>query len=360
MIINGILSQVYSAKADKSLVIKIHGQNKSDSSLIDIVIINKSNSNYYLPILSADYTSRIINTNDSNLISFFSLETICKKSNNEIYRWNKDFEFHEGCWNPNQDNAFDTQILDMEDIYLLRANDSITSKIAINLSVQLPNCQTLKLADYDYTKTIKISLKYNKKDELQENDYLNPKVVNSLHASGYKLYCNEFVSNEFLFHVSQKDIIRYRKENEELSSIKLSSINRLPGYGIPHNSLQYKYFNRIIPGLTQLNCKNTYPCNDVNELVSLRFCFDAFIYPELKDVIFNRIVEIARLNFKNKVFLKLIEGEQSEALAEQQNKKNDTKHRLIYISIRNSQYDDNITKCIELYNAETERLIKKL
>lgn len=343
------------------VLLKIIGQCKSDSSQIDVIITNKSANNYYLPIVSADFANRVLNTNDSNLISFFNFETICKKPGNKVYTWTKKFNFQKDCWHPDYDNTFDTKTLNVEDFYFLKAKDSMHIKVGINLSISLPNCHTLQLRDYDGSQTINISLRYRKKKDFQENAYINPRVLKTIQSSGYSLYRDELISNEYPFHVSRKDRIRYQKENDSLPSVNQSenSKYRARSLEIQRNSLQYKYYNRTIPGLSPLKCKDTYPCNDVMGLTSLRYCFAAFFYPELKEVIFNRIVEIAQLNFRHKIFIQLVQGENSVQLAEQKNKKTKAGHGLIYISIENPTHDELVTKSIELYNNETQRLMSK-
>lgn len=65
------------------------------------------------------------------------------------------------------------------------------------------------------------------------------------------------------------------------------------------------------------------------------------------------------MNFDNKIYLYLIEGKGSVELAEKKNENLEDDNNLIYISIDDFVNAKEITKGKELYNSETEKLIKK-
>lgn len=126
------------------------------------------------------------------------------------------------------------------------------------------------------------------------------------------------------------------------------------GEDIPHGSKQEKYFLYEPTGLTFLHPLPSYPYNDLNRLRSLKDCFRGFLVPEINEVIYKRIQEIARINYFNHIYLYLISGENSIAYAEQQNRNH--QDGCIYIGLSEDDCSNEVKRGIELYNTETSRL----
>ena len=82
-------------------------------------------------------------------------------------------------------------------------------------------------------------------------------------------------------------------------------------------------------------------------------------YPEINEIIYKRIVELAQVNFDKKIYLYLIEGKGSVERAEKENINLKDDNELIYISINDFINAKEITIGKDLYNTETERLLKK-
>ena len=126
----------------------------------------------------------------------------------------------------------------------------------------------------------------------------------------------------------------------------------------PKGTVQYKYYDYCNGNLSKLEQIKIYPLYPTEELCSIRKCFRAICYPEINEVIYKRIVEIAKMNFEDKIYLRLIRGKECIKLAEMKNKNLEDDDELIYIGIDEIYYDEEVSKGVELYNSETEKLMK--
>ncbi len=128
---------------------------------------------------------------------------------------------------------------------------------------------------------------------------------------------------------------------------------------IPKGTIQYEYYDYCHGNLSKLEQSKVYPNFPVNELCSIKKCFRGISYPEINEIIYKRIIELAKVNFDKKIYLFLIEGKGSIELAEKENENLNDDNKLIYISVDDFINSKEITKGKDLYNTETERLMKK-
>lgn len=126
---------------------------------------------------------------------------------------------------------------------------------------------------------------------------------------------------------------------------------------IPKGTIQYKYYEYCNENLSKLELSEGFPFFSTEELCSIKKCFRGISYPEINEIIYKRIVELAKLNFEKKIYLYLIEGKGSIEVAEKENENLDDDNNLIYISIDDFINAKEITKGKELYNSETEKLM---
>ena len=126
----------------------------------------------------------------------------------------------------------------------------------------------------------------------------------------------------------------------------------------PKGTIQYEYYNYYIGNLSRLERSKVYPLYPTEELCSIRKCFRGICYPEINEIIYKRIVEIAKVNFDKKIYLCLIKGKECIELAEMKNKNLEADNKLIYIGIDEIYYDEEVSKGVEFYNSETEKLMK--
>jgi hypothetical protein len=126
---------------------------------------------------------------------------------------------------------------------------------------------------------------------------------------------------------------------------------------IPKGTIQYKYYDYCSENLSKLDRSEVYPLFPTEELCSIKKCFRGISYPEINAIIYKRIVELAKVNFENKIYLYLIEGKGSIEIAEKKNKNLEDDNKLIYISIDEIFNVKAISKGKELYNSETEKLM---
>ncbi|WP_447635703.1 hypothetical protein [Flavobacterium microcysteis] len=130
---------------------------------------------------------------------------------------------------------------------------------------------------------------------------------------------------------------------------------------IPEGSIQYKYYNYCNENLSKLERSEFYPFFPTEELCSIKKNF-RWIFPShviICEIIYKRIVELAKANFEEKIYLFLIEGEKSIELAEKKNENLEDDNNLIYISVNDFIDIKEITKGIKLYNSETKKLMNK-
>lgn len=128
---------------------------------------------------------------------------------------------------------------------------------------------------------------------------------------------------------------------------------------IPKETIQYKYYDYCNENLSKLERPEGYPLFSTEKLCSIKKCFRGISYPEINEIIYKRIVELAKVNFDKKIYLRLIEGKGSVELAEKKNENLEDDNNLIYISVDDFINAKEITKGKELYNSETEKLMNK-
>lgn len=126
----------------------------------------------------------------------------------------------------------------------------------------------------------------------------------------------------------------------------------------PKGTIQYEYYNYCNENLTKLKPLENYPFFQTEELCSIRKCFRRICYPEINELIFKRLVEMAKVNFDKKIYLRLIRGKDCIKLAEMKNSNLEDDNKLIYIGIDEIYYDEEVSRGVELYNSETEKLMK--
>jgi hypothetical protein len=155
---------------------------------------------------------------------------------------------------------------------------------------------------------------------------------------------------------------RKKEETSEMKNliiIVIISFVNLSFGQIPKGTIQYKYYDYCSGNLSKLESSEIYPLFPTEELCSIKKCFRGISYPEINAIIYKRIVELAKVNFENKIYLYLIEGKGSIEVAEKKNENLDDDNNLIYISVDDFINAKEITKGKELYNSETEKLMNK-
>jgi hypothetical protein len=128
---------------------------------------------------------------------------------------------------------------------------------------------------------------------------------------------------------------------------------------IPKGTVQSKYYEYCAENLEKIPQSSTFPFFNTEELCSVKKCFRSISYPEINEIIYNRLIELAKVNFDNKIFLCLIEGKESVEIAEKKNQNLEDDNNLIYISVNDYINAKEITKGKDIYNSETEKLMSK-
>ena len=128
---------------------------------------------------------------------------------------------------------------------------------------------------------------------------------------------------------------------------------------IPEGTIQDQYYKYCTGSLQHIDKSSSYPSFNPNELCSIKSCFRAISHPEINNIIYKRLRELAEVNFANKIYLFLVEGEDSVEFAEKQNVNLQDDNKLIYISVDNFIGAKEISKGRKIYNKRTRRLMSR-
>jgi hypothetical protein len=124
-------------------------------------------------------------------------------------------------------------------------------------------------------------------------------------------------------------------------------------------NLQVKHYTFCHQDLSKLEKIEAYPNFPVDDLCSIKSCFRSISYKEINEAIYQRLIEIASKNFNDGVLLYLIDGTKSTNRANKENINLNDDNGFIYISIDDFINATEIIIAKEIYNNETERLIKR-
>ena len=339
----------------------ITDKNLIDNSFITLLINNKTSSDYYLPIINTAEAVKWDLMLPFEERSFFFLIAVFFNDSTKEIPW-----VTQDCDNfGRSDELYQLWIqkkkkLEVKDLILIKSGDSITIRLPVKLSVKLSKDCTWKL-HYDEKKVLNTSLIYSKKEIVLESKYLNRKTLKTLKRMGYKLYTDEIISNNVIltpnFENSSKDL-EQKKNNIDSSDIKFEE--RIKKHvDIPKGSVQETYFRYFTQNLRHLHRDKTYPSFPTEKLCSIEKCFRSLSFPEINLIIYRRLIEIARINFKNKIYLYLVAGTGSVQFSEKQNENITDDNHLIYISVDDFICSKEILKGVEIYNAETRELMAK-
>jgi hypothetical protein len=124
-------------------------------------------------------------------------------------------------------------------------------------------------------------------------------------------------------------------------------------------SIQEKYYNFCRTDLKKLKKIREYAFFDTNQLCSIKRCFRNIGYDPINKVIYKRVVELAKKNYRDGIYLYLIEGPNSKERADVLNKNITDDKNLIYVSVDDFIDHQSISHAKDLYNSKMKRLISK-
>jgi len=327
----------------------------NNHSFITLLIKNKTETNYYLPI---------INSPESENRIFFFLRIICSDMFSKEFAWHslidtnqdKEEELLFKSWHKKKKS------IDFKDFILLKSGDSTTIKVPMNLGIYISKNSFWEIKDYDNNSKINIAIVYHKKEAGVEDKLLSKNTIRKIKRMGYKLYTDEIISNNVTLapnlDKSQIDTDQQRKTNDSADIKFQERIKK--SIDIPKGSIQWKYYCYCTPNLSHLGRNKAYPLFKTEEFYSIQKCFRNIFIPEINEIIYRRLIEIARKNFKNKIYLYLVSGTGSVEFAEKQNENITDDNHLIYISVDDFIGSKEILKGVEIYNAETRKLFEKI
>jgi hypothetical protein len=343
------------SKNDSGLQFIINEDSITENSHITLLIKNNSLTDYYLPIIKTEKTLQWNALFNMEARNFFFINTVFMTDSTGEIPWGTencydmgDYDFFEKYWSQKLNG------IKSQNMILIKSGDSAKVKMPVELTVKYSEFCIWKLQDYDKFNRINVCFTYEPKTFDMEEKFLSKSTISKLKRMGYELYTNKIVS----------DTVEVYRNHRSTQIVKDtlhfdSNFNVKDYVEIPKGSLQWKYYTYCVSNLKPIKRIKTYPGFRVEDLCSIRSCFQALLRPEISEVMYKRLVEIARDNYKNKIYLYLISGKGSVEIAEEHNRSIQKQNDFIYISVDSFINSKEIQKRIEIYNNETTRLLKK-
>jgi|SRR6218665_1549941 len=178
---------------NKSVEFIITYQYVVDNSFINLLITNKSESNYYLPILQSFENERLEFILPSEENNFFCIYKVFTSSANKELEWFSDNCYAESVIDQEREKLHQLwkkkkESIEAKDLILLKSGESIKIKIPIHLNLKVTDVCSWELKNYRSEKELSIAINYLKKDTQLTAKFLNTKVIEDLKNSGYELY----------------------------------------------------------------------------------------------------------------------------------------------------------------------------
>lgn len=343
------------SKNESGLQFIINEDSITENSYVTVLIKNNSSTNYYLPIIKTERTIQWNLLYPIEARNFFLNNTLFLNDNMDEIPW-----YTDDCHDPSEFEDFHAKWwqkinkIKAKDLILLRSGESTTIKIPIRLSVVYSEYCKWQLRDYEQLNKVNVCIIYEPKTFDMEEKFLSKSTISKLKRMGYELYTNKIVSDTVAVYRNHRSaqIVKDTLHFE-------SNFNVKDYVEIPKGSLQWKYYTYCVSNLKPIRRIKTYPAFRVEDLCSIQKCFQFLVFPEIGKVIYSRLIEIARDNYKNKIYLYLISGKGSVEIAEEHNNSIQKQSDFIYISVDTFINCSEIQKRIDIYNNETTRLLKK-
>lgn len=345
----------FAQKNDSGLQFIVNNDSITEDSHITLLIKNNSSTDYYLPIIKTERTIQWNLLYPIEARNFFLNNTLFFNDNMDEIPW-----YTDDCHDPSEFEDFHAKWwqkinkIKAKDLILLRSGESTTIKIPIRLSFIYSEYCKWQLRDYEQLNKVNVCIIYEQKTEEMVMSFLSKGTKSKLKRMGYQLYTNKIVSDTVAVYRNHrsaqiaKDTLHFK-----------SNFNVKDYVEIPKGSLQWKYYTYCVSNLKPIRRIKTYPAFRVEDLCSIQKCFQFLVFPEIGKVIYSRLIEIARDNYKNKIYLYLISGKGSVEIAEEHNNSIQKQSDFIYISVDTFINCSEIQKRIDIYNNETTRLLKK-
>jgi len=345
----------FAPKNDSGLQFIINNDSITENSYVTVLIKNNSSTDYYLPIIKTERTIQWNLLYPIEARNFFLNNTFFLNDNMDEIPW-----YTDNCHDPSEFEDFHAiwwqkiNKIKAKDLILLRSGEITTIKILIRLSFIYSEYCNWQLRDYNQLNKVNFCIIYEQKTDELVTRFLSKGTKSKLKRMGYQLYTNTIVSDTVAVYRNHESV-QIAKDTSHLKS----TINVKDYVEIPKESLQWKYYTYCISNLKPIKRLKTYPAFRVEDLCSIRSCFQALLRPEISEVMYKRLIEIARDNYRNKIYLYLISGKGSVEIAEEHNRSIQKQTDYIYISVDSFINSMEIQKRIEIYNNETTRLLKK-
>lgn len=345
----------FSSKNDSGLQFIINEDSITEDSYISLLIKNNSSTDYYLPIIRTEKTIQWNALFNMQARNFFFINTVFMTDSTGEIPWGTEncydrggYDFFEKYWSQKLKG------IEYQNMILIKSCDSARVKMPVNFTVKYSEFCVWKLQDYDKFNRINVCFTYEPKTFDMEEKFLSKSTISKLKRMGYQLYTNKIVSDTVAVYIN------HRSTQIAKDTLKNKSTVNVKDYvEIPKGSLQWEYYTYCIPNLKPFKRIKTYPGFRVEDLCTIRSCFQALLRPEISEVMYKRLVEIARHFYKNKIHIYLISGKGSVERAEEYNRNRQKETDFIYISVDSFINSSEIQKRIDIFNNETAKLLRK-
>jgi hypothetical protein len=183
---------------NRNIEFKIIDKIITDNSCINLLIVNKTTSNYYLPIINSNESQKwaFILSADEN--RFFFINKVGYNSRNQQIDWFSQncIELDEELMKVDELWKKKKQKINTKDLILLKSGKSIKIKVPFNLYIKISRYCTWELKNYRNEKGQKIAINYSKKENELATKFLSLQTLDSLKQMGYELYTKEINSNK--------------------------------------------------------------------------------------------------------------------------------------------------------------------
>jgi hypothetical protein len=196
---------VYSCSSKKQvenkIELKIENQILSNNSRINVLIINNTRYNYYLPILNSPESEKWKYMLSSKENSFFFLYMRAYTRGGSVLDWRTT-----NCFDEHSEND-ESELLDIlwenkkknigiEDLILIPAGKTVTIDVPVKLHVDISKHCSWEIPNYKKEKELLISFSYSDKSQYSVQDFLTSNTIEKLKKMRYRLYDKSMESNK--------------------------------------------------------------------------------------------------------------------------------------------------------------------
>lgn len=184
--------------------------NDNHFSYVNLKIQNKTKKKYYLPAIYSNDSEKWHLLISPKVSDFFFFSPIFSDNQINSYSWTTTELYESVLYNNVYLESWEKKknLININDLILLKAGESVEIKIPMNLSLQISDYCVWRLDNYDYLSKLNACVIYSKKDKSVERELLHGEIILKLNCMGYSLYVDEIISNKIIVTPNNDDIIQ--------------------------------------------------------------------------------------------------------------------------------------------------------